>query len=98
VSRNGLLQLLTAINRRAARPARGEKGWFRTLNSLNFPTILVVRRMGLEQDLAVVVALLGARFVVSQLSGREPRQFSMAGLILTVMRLSRTWKGQYWRG
>jgi GH15 family glucan-1,4-alpha-glucosidase len=33
-----------------------------------------------------------------QLWGNFPRTYSMAGLILTAMRLSRTWEDRYWRG
>jgi GH15 family glucan-1,4-alpha-glucosidase len=33
-----------------------------------------------------------------QLWGNFPQTYSMAGLILTAMRLSRTWEDRYWRG
>jgi GH15 family glucan-1,4-alpha-glucosidase len=32
------------------------------------------------------------------LSGNFPQTYSMAGLILTAMRLSRSWEDRYWRG
>ena len=30
--------------------------------------------------------------------GNFPQTYSMAGLILTAMRLSRSWEDRYWRG
>ena len=33
-----------------------------------------------------------------QLWGNFPQTYSMAGLILTAIRLSRTWEDRYWRG
>jgi len=33
-----------------------------------------------------------------QLWGNFPQTYSMAGLILTAMRLSRSWEDRYWRG
>jgi GH15 family glucan-1,4-alpha-glucosidase len=33
-----------------------------------------------------------------QLWGNFPQTYSMAGLILSAMRLSRTWEDRYWRG
>ena len=34
----------------------------------------------------------------AQLWGNFPQTYSMAGLILTAMRLSRSWEDRYWRG
>ena len=33
-----------------------------------------------------------------ELWGNFPQTYSMAGLILTAMRLSRSWEDRYWRG
>ena len=33
----------------------------------------------------------------SALWGNFPQTYSMAGLVLTAMRLSRSWEGRYWR-
>jgi GH15 family glucan-1,4-alpha-glucosidase len=36
--------------------------------------------------------------VTGELWGNFPQTYSMAGLILTAMRLSRSWEDRYWRG
>ena len=38
------------------------------------------------------------RFHTGELWGNFPQTYSMAGLILTAMRLSRSWEDRYWRG
>jgi GH15 family glucan-1,4-alpha-glucosidase len=36
--------------------------------------------------------------VSGEMQGNFPQTYSMAGLILTAMRLSRSWEDRYWRG
>ena len=51
-------------------------------------------------DIAIATALLSEDVdpQTGTLWGNFPQTYSMAGLILTAMRLSRSWEDRYWRG
>ncbi len=57
---------------------------------------LFVDALGVSQSLWLAVG--GYRSADRELWGNFPQTYSMAGLILTAMRLSRSWEDRYWRG